>query len=400
MATKTAWRIATTFAAVLSGALAFGQTQQYQVFSWDNFEEPTVSPRVRLGHKANPENVRTFPLQDPKAPAGLFGLGVFEICGLRCLSLTPSKQKSLLSIVASASLDRAKLGAEGRALYQYDLFLPAEGRLFPGTALLAISSADYEKDSNSTIMYRFGVNEGGTRTYFSYMNGPDTPKIYKQQGLKELNLKRPGWHRFQFIFHGQDEITLAIDGKPTSFSPLKEASIKRMTPGVMAVAPAKSTDAGAAYLDNLSIQWSPTEAPIPESPWPDSEAILAGASNSLLEPNASLAWFTVPDEAWRKASQEHKPLLVLFYMPRVRPYMQLIETVPSTPEVRDLLAKYVLLRIDANQLQGGTLAQRFRVPQVPTFLTLGPDGKETSRLTVIAGATTWPQIEAQLKKVP
>jgi hypothetical protein len=45
----------------------------------------------------------------------------------------------------------------------------------------------------------------------------------------------------------------------------------------------------------------------------------------------------------------------------------------------------VLLKVDVNQLGGGTLAQRFGIVRVPTFMVMGPDGKELKRIPVVSG---------------
>ncbi len=267
MRLRFAWKAAVAVVMTLCGAIATAQEQQYQVYSWDSFEDAALSAKVKLGHLASPDNVHPLPLQGSSIAPAVFGPTMAENCGLRALMLKPEPKTSPLSMVALASLQRTKLGTEGRALYQYDLYLPPDGELFPNTALLAISSDEYEKNPKSTKMYRFGVTEGGGRCYFSYMDGSPNPKIYLQQKLSEFKLKRPGWHRFQFIFRGQEEITLAIDGKPTSFSPVKESTITRMNPGVMVVsAMGAKKDSGVTILDNLSIQWSPDEAPFPSHP--------------------------------------------------------------------------------------------------------------------------------------
>jgi hypothetical protein len=40
---------------------------------------------------------------------------------------------------------------------------------------------------------------------------PAQPLVYHQQKLSDFNLKRPGWHRLQMIFVGQEDIFCAID---------------------------------------------------------------------------------------------------------------------------------------------------------------------------------------------
>jgi thiol:disulfide interchange protein len=60
---------------------------------------------------------------------------------------------------------------------------------------------------------------------------------------------------------------------------------------------------------------------------------------------------------------------------------------PRDATTRALLDKYVLLRVDVNQLNGGFQAQRFNIVRVPTLMVLSPDGREQRRLPVISNQT-------------
>ncbi len=361
---------------------------QYTIHTWESFEQGRIPQNLFLGHDANDQSVRVLPLQGAGVPPRLTaGVAAVE-CGRGGLLFQPSDETPHLSLFSPVSLNRRQLGQNGRALYQADIYLPAPGQPVPNVSLVAHGLAS---DGSTTYrFYRFGVLEGGERVFFSFTDNEPQPTIYHSQLLAELGLERPGWARFQIIFIGQDQIFCAVNGEPTSFSPIAENTHQVLNAGLMVTSP----ELGApAIADNLSIQWTPRQAPLPESPWKTLPADATSPNTTPFETGREVVWLTNPSEAWQRAASQRRPLLVNFTVPNISPTRYLNGLAPNTGEVHELLNRFVLLRIDANQLQGGTLAQRFDVVRTPTLLVLGPDGKEDRRVTVIPNQTTWPELE-------
>jgi hypothetical protein len=227
-----------------------------------------------------------------------------------------------------------------------------------------------------------------------------TPIVYHTQTLEDFPLKRPGWHRFEMIFDGSGAITCAIDMVPTKFSPIQERTLQKLNAGVMI---ASSTGKNRAFVDNISIQWSMDEVPLPESPWvtrsesapaangvEGARAADAGSNSSpsALDPQSGLTWHTDPQVAWKESATSGLPLLVNFHAPKAAPYAYLKGLLPAVAETKNLLGRFVLLHLDVNQLDGGTFANRFRISRVPTLVVLGTGGRETGRLVIERDATT------------
>lgn len=368
--------------------VATAQQDQYIVHSWESFEEGTIPPTLRLGHDADAKSFSVLSYIAPEYPKELTAGVAQRECGRFGLLFQPRSKHLNLSILSPTSLNRDRLGATGRALYQMDVFLPAPGVSVPNTALLAYAP---DADMKGFVMYRFGLGEGGSRVYFAYAHNTEAPLRYERQDIKALKLSRPGWHRFQIIFHGRDQISFAVDGKTTSFSPQTEGTIRNLTPGIMTA----STEGKQApvLVDNLSIQWTPTDAPPPESPWTAKTETVGDAGSSFFAANPGVTWLEDPTQAWAIGQQQKRPVLVMFYSPNIGPYRYLLSIDPKTAAVRDKLSRYVLVRVDANQLGGGTLAQRFQVSQIPTLMIVDTNGKTDRKLTVLNNRTTWAELE-------
>jgi hypothetical protein len=240
----------------------------------------------------------------------------------------------------------------------------------------------------SYSFYRFGVQKSES-VFFSYTNNTQQPLIYKLVKIDQLQLKLPGWHRFQIIFDGQENIICAVDGKATSFSPIQEPTLDMLRAGFMVSS--STTESGVCYVDNLSIQWTNESLELPDSPWAspsggdsgqpalptpmDSSASTPGSTARASELN----WLSSPEDAWQMSAFQNRPLIVLFYAPRVNAYKNLEQFLVSSEESRRFLNQFVLLRLDVNQLRGGTIAQQYKVYKVPCFLLLGKDGKERTK---------------------
>jgi hypothetical protein len=128
--------------------------------------------------------------------------------------------------------------------------------------------------------------------------------------------------------------------------------------------------------------------------------MLAGttATRNIMEGNSRLPWLDNPTEAATAARADNRTILAMFFAPRIAPYTYLQGIVPQTDDSRALFEKFVLLRVDTNQLSGGTLAERFDVFRVPTFIKLDATGTEAGRLTVVNNQTTWEEISTFLNQ--
>jgi hypothetical protein len=376
---------------------------QYRVHDWMNFNDGRLPERLAFGHYADETTVAPISMSNPAIPP-VMRLGAAETeIGAGAVRFAPTGDRNHLSAVSTTSMERNRLGADGRALYQADFFLPAAGAPVPETiALLAVSAEEGSTSTTNYRMYRFGIQRGN-RLFFAYADGVNpNPQIFLFQDFDQLGLQRPGWHRFQIIFFGQDTIYCAVDGRMTNFSPITEPSLTRMRPGMMVTRGERPpTDQVFAVADNLSIQWTPLSSPLPDSPWTaPTAAMLAGttATRNIMEGNSRLPWLDNPTEAATAARADNRTILAMFFAPRIAPYTYLQGIVPQTDDSRALFEKFVLLRVDTNQLSGGTLAERFDVFRVPTFIKLDATGTEAGRLTVVNNQTTWEEISTFLNQ--
>ncbi len=366
---------------------------QYKVHSWESFEEGQVPNDLVLGHNSNEDSVKPFSLSQSIMGRSLNdGYARLE-CGNFGLAFEPSEEYRHLSIFSEVSLNRDRLGSNGQALYQMDVYLPEEGQPIPNISLLAQVLENEGAWTTPYTFYRFGIREPGDRIFFSFVNNEPNPEIFYAAPISEMNLKRPGWHRLQIVFVGQNQIYCAIDGKETSFSPITEPTHTRLHAGAMVTS---SDFTSKAIIDNLSIQWTPNSSPLPESPWLKAVEDQSAPNASALESGSNVIWFNDPDEAWRVASSQNRPVLTLFYAPNIGPYNYLKSIVPNTQEVHDLLNQYILLKLDANQLKGGTIAENMNVVRLPTFLVINSNGNVQESIPVIRNQTTWNDLKGQL----
>lgn len=385
------------FFLTLQAFLLQSASAQFKIHTWESFEAGIIPPTLLMGHDADASTILPYEYLRQNAPAAMLS-GVANVeCGIFGVHFKPSPDKKHLSVVSPAAMRRESLGSNGRALFQADFYLPEQGASFPNTALLAIEVGG-QWPTTSYKMYRFGISEGGGRLFFAYANDEinktkGAPLVYHHQNLSELNLKRPGWHRFQMIFTGQDQIVCAVDMQPTKFSPVRESSLRNLHAGMMVASTAGNN---SCVVDNISIQWSFDGAPLPESPWvrPLDNAGVPNAN--YMESGSEVLWLADPQNAWAISQQQQRPLLVQFYSPNVPPYTYLTGITPRDADTRQLLNRFVLLKLDVNQLGGGALGQRFNIVRVPTLMVMGPDGSEIGRLPVVMNQTTWPQVQSLL----
>lgn len=406
---------------------------QYRIFAWDSFENGAIPPQLIRRHEGNEKNIAVFDFTSPEAPQGILDGPAKNECGRYGIAFRCAPKENILSVVNPLALDRQLLGVSGRALYQADLFIPAENTDNANIAVLAVPL------SKSWLFYRLGLRGGaGKKVYFSYVAGGEEPQLAFDQVTSELFQKRPGWHRFQIIFEGQETIHCAVDGKMTRFSPFKEASQTVLQAGIMAVS--RADQSAICYADNLSIQWTPEDVPLPDSPWAESDlsanSSVSAASNvfpganaptpsaaaasatttgpqsaysalsaipanapgtSLLGASASAAanWFTNLEEGRQAAIREKRPLLILFYAPRAKA-QQSLNTILATAEAQSFLQPFARVRLDVNQLSGGAIAQQYAILRVPCFVAYSSDGVERARLIYMFGME-WKDISPQLQ---
>ena len=353
---------------------------QFHVFSWNNFEGNAFPENLAREHTANVDNVNIFDYTSPGAAPGIReGIAKTE-CGHYGLRFLVTRAGEYIKVVSNVTLDRKSLGIKGKALYQADIFLSENNLDLPYSAAVLAEKPNPSPKRPSYSFYRFGVQKGES-VFFSYTNNTEQPLIYKIIRVDQLQLKRPGWHRFQIIFDGQENIICAIDGKATSFSPIQEPTLDVLRAGFMVSS--STTESGVCYVDNLSIQWTTENLELPDSPWaiPGEDIGKTTVATPLgsKAPASELNWISSPEDAWQMSSSQNRPLLILFYAPRVNSYQNLEQFIGSNEAARTFLNQFVLLRLDVNQLRGGTIAQQFQVYKVPCLLLVGKDGKERAK---------------------
>jgi len=375
-------------------SVAVSAYAQYRLFSWENFENATsgLPPTLKHGYSGSTDTTQPVPYLAPSLPGGIReGIARQENQEVG-LAFKPTEDLRHLSLTHRVFLDRGKLGSTGSALVQADFYVPPPGQPRPNMALIAVGS---DPNAKSTYrFYRFGVLD--ERLYFSFTNG-GPPELYVQEPIARMNLE-PGWHRFQIIFNGQQEIYCAVDGEFTGFSPINEPTLTRISPGIMVT---KTDTGGTAIADNLSIQWTPeANTPLPKSPWKTGIVTarpgVGGNNPRLFEPDSPVGWYANTTQAWAAAQGAGKPLLVMFHVPEIVPYRYLVDLSPDDERTKQWFSQFVPLRIDINQLQGGRAAETFEVFRVPTLMVLGSDGRERSRVVVRPNQTSWNDILSTL----
>lgn len=395
-----------------------GAEGQYTVFSWDSFETGVMPESLQMKFQASSDTVGVVDLAAPTAPPGIRN-GVAQVeCGRYGILLAPDPNRKFVSLVNPLTLNRQQLGASGKALFQADFYLPPVGEEISTLAVLAVARDEQNRQS-IWKMYRFGVYNG-TKLFFAYADNAKkqgSAVTTRTQPLDDMGLERPGWHRFQIVFEGQNKIICAVDGRATSFSPVTEPSLTELQAGVMVTT--QVDHQVLCYSDNLSIQWTPEDIPLPESPWaggattafPAVPAQIASqpvAASAEAAPAAAVAapatiaspaihWHVSPESAWQQCAAERRPILALFYTKNARLYPALEQLLASDASAQQLVNSFIPLRVDVNQLMGGTLAQKFSVFRVPAFIVIGASGTVTAH-AVFDDNTPWPAVAGQLRQ--
>jgi len=401
VASRAARRFRTGWAVALACLLAASAQAQFRIFYWDSFEKNAglLPPSLMHTNSGGTDTTQILDFASGGVPPGIMS-GIAETeCGRYGLRFSPKFQDKLgvTGLVHREFLSRDRLGRDGCALVQADIYLPPKG-VNMGNAALVAQQLD-PANPRSLRCYRFGLKSNGSnKVYFSFTNGGDAPAVYHQAELSDQTLKRPGWHRFQMIFYGQDKIYCAVDTKFAAFSPVAEGTLTRLSPGITISSDPKAGTHGPVYCDNLSIQWTPVATPdLPESPWVRAVPVQR-TGKLLIEADSSVGWHSNTKSAWAESQKTGKPVLVLFYIPNLPAYKYLSATCPNDDAAKAFFARFVPLRIDVNQLGGGQMAERFGVTRVPMFMVMNTDGRAGTKVLVENGRTAWNDIVATLGK--
>jgi hypothetical protein len=393
---------------LLAGFTVSTASAQYEVREWANFEDGKLPPNMltiggNAGQRLSVIATDQATGQDPAFKNPEVGSHVLQLQAAPVQSDPSSYQ---LGIAVGDVLDRSKLGEKGRALFQADFYF--DGKIFPSLAVLAMAPpnnvANNAVKSISSNFYRFGVTKNTQIYYSQFRPGDKNASVYEFDKNMIGQIPTPGWHRFALVCEGPATIRCYVDGRETPFSPITDNSMKEIQVGLLL---ADSERSYTCYADNLSIQVSDEAPALPASPYDkgwtvqagsSSKAKSAGASSVLPTANVSTAlaseWLP-PVQAWSKAKQESKGLLLYFYAPGVARVEKVNEMLASDAAAKAYVAKHACARVDVNQLEGGSIAKKYGIFKVPTFLVISPDAKSYKKVTPTQ-TETWAQIEQQL----
>lgn len=389
---------------------------QYQIFDWASFEDgklPAQSVPIGTDFK------NTVSLVDfstvPNPPAGFRSDVAAAETGRFGLKLTSVPAVWISGLATGAILDRDALGESGRALYQADFYIPPAGEPMPNLAVVAMEPMPAGAKRPHTF-YRFGIALGVT-TYFSkVVMDNTTAKVYHQDTPLAKQIPRGGWHRFAIVFEGPKTMRFYIDGREPSFSPVEESELRKLQVGIMLADQKKEY---TCFADNQSIQWTPEDAPIPDSPYSASWGSIPVAASALGPPasagrpaadpmgatalpgsmsgtagSGGILWYDT-NAGWNRCRATQAPMLVVFQAPRIPAAIELDQVFASNPAAQAFLRTCVPVKVDVNQLQGGSQAARLKVFKVPTLLLIDSSGQEKGRATFRRG-DTWESISGSL----
>lgn len=390
---------------------------QYKLYWWTNFEDQ----KLPNGYVPYGQNFKDFiRISELNTAARIIPhirdeqfikeTGQYSLCLISNPKVIKEAVEYAVGLGVGVILDREKLGESGKALYQADFFMPAPPEALPNLAVLATEPTP-PGSLWPSAMYRFGITKNTQGKSLVYFSRVDTSaagaKVFKQDPDLVNKLPRPGWHRFAIIFEGQSKIRCYIDGHEPSFSPFNEPDLKKLHVGIMLA------DKGytyTCYVDNLSIQWTAEDVPLPDSPYASSWNAQAATpstgspmffqdymkDNKLKVDLGNLAWVE-PEEVWGKAAQTNKPALVYFYAPKVANTLNLNQIIETNSAAKSELSKYILTKIDVNQLQGNVYAEKYGIFKVPTIIMFSPQGAELKRALFLK-TDTWDTFAAKLFK--
>jgi thiol:disulfide interchange protein DsbD len=117
-------------------------------------------------------------------------------------------------------------------------------------------------------------------------------------------------------------------------------------------------------------------------------AILGVASLLVAETGSPIPWRPFSEDALTRAIADAKPVLIDFEADWCLPCREMDRTTFRDPAVVRAAEPFVTLRVDATEDDDEVKAvlARFRVPGVPTYVVLGPNGVERLRLSGFVSA--------------
>jgi hypothetical protein len=312
----------------------------------------------------------------------------------------------MTGLAVGGVLDRKTLGPKGRALFQADFYVEADGK-FPSLAVLAMSAPEPGEKNIPTLhkaFYRFGMTLGSRLFFSCVIPGAATAPIFLQDPNLIKSMPRPGWHRFAIACEGPDTLRCYLDGREAEFSPIKEASISKIMVGLIL---ADQKESYQAYADNLSIQVSADAPSLPASPYENGWSKMAGPSAKAKQSGVNLDapmaattnlasdWLE-PLAAWDKAKTTKQPMLLYFYAPGVERINKMNDILNNDPKAKAYISSHACARVDVNQLEGGSIAKKYNIFKVPALLVISSDATQAKRVTP-GPNDNWDAIAAQLK---
>ena len=104
-------------------------------------------------------------------------------------------------------------------------------------------------------------------------------------------------------------------------------------------------------------------------------------SGQQQEAAGELAWFMDDfDAASAEAAASEKPLLIDMYADWCGPCVTLGERFFTSDEMYPILSKFVLLRLDVDNPEVASYAQRYNVSAIPCVVIAEADGSEINRI--------------------
>lgn len=398
---------------MLAGAvIAFAissASAQYEVREWANFEDGKLPENmITIGggwqnrmQVVATDSATTQPQAFRNAEVGK------NVLQLKAAPIKTDATSWQIGLAVGDVVDRTKLGPQGRALFQTDFYVE-EGSRYPSIAVMAMeppkNMVNNHVDSIAGSFYRFGITKGD-RLYFSQVvpGGATAPRFEQDKELL-AQIPLPGWHRFAIVCEGPETIRCFVDGREASFSPLKDTAMTQVMVGMLL---ADQEAAYTAYADNLSIQISDDAPALPASPYDAGWSLAAGSSSKAQSSGASTALPTAevttalgsdwlpPVQAWSKAQSDKKGLLLYFYAPGVTRVEKVNQMLQTEAAAKAYMARHACARVDVNQLEGGSIAKKYGIFKVPTFLVISPDAQSYKKESP-GPSDTWQQIETQL----
>ncbi len=371
---------------------------QYQLYGWANFDNGKIPETSQPFGQFFSQGVSVVDYGNVRGMPPQFNTGVFSAqVGKHGLQLRGDPNIYIVGLADGVILDRDRLGTTGRALYQADFFVPEPGKPMPSLAVLAmvpIRPGFTEPD----VFYRFGMAHN-KYLYFSVVARDEaTARVYLHDPEMMTKLPRPAWHRFAIVFEGADNIRCYVDGREPKFSPIKEPTMRRLQVGIML---AEKESTYLCYADNLSIQWTPENAPIPVSPytftWGGAAPPTPVAPAVAPVPGGVKIEWKDTATAWNTAISSGKPMFVYFSAPNVLAVNKLDQLFASDAQAQTFIQGYIPTKIDVNQLAGGDLARKFQIFKVPTILLMDSKGHETGR-AIFSMADNWDTFTKKLIK--